>query len=70
MKIFYTEAEAEQYVQRFGHAVSVDAAAAPSKKQPSQSYFTVVGGSRPGIYQHEAVANYYAKHKDATTSNT
>ena len=61
MKIFANEADAEQYVQRWGRAVSPEAAAAPRRLNPvKKTFFVAIGGSRPGVYDFEKVAQYYA----------
>ena len=54
MKIFANEADAEQYVQRWGRAVSPEAAAAPRRLNPvKKTFFVAIGGSRPGVYDFE-----------------
>ena len=63
MKIFATQADAEQYVQRYGRAVSD---AKPETKPASRRLFVAVGGSRPGIYEHKLVAEFYARKGDGT----
>ena len=66
MKIFATEADAEQYVQRYGRAATNETPA--SKRTTTRDLFVAVGGARPGIYEHEAVARYYAAKKNGTVT--
>ena len=68
MKIFATEADAEQYVQRYRRVATGEAPASASKSATLRSLFVAVGGSRPGIYEHEAVARFYAAKKNGTVT--
>ena len=68
MKIFATKADAEQYVQRYGRAVTDNKQSLASKDASTRSLFFAVGGSRPGIYEHEAVIRFYAAKKNGTVT--
>ena len=60
MKIFARQQDAEQYVQRWGHAVSEEAILAAAKTKAKKLFFVAIGGSRPGVYDFQEVAQFYA----------
>ena len=68
MKVFTSEADAEQYVNRHGHAVQMSKPSESSKKFQAPSLYVAVGGSRPGVYEHEAVAKFYADQKNGVVT--
>ena len=68
MNIFVTQEDAEQYVNRYGHAVTPADKNNPSKKFQPPSLYVAIGGGRPGVYEHEAVANFYAAQKNGTVT--
>ena len=68
MKVFTSEADAEQYVNRHGHAVKVADTSDSSKKFQAPNLYVAVGGGRPGVYEHEVVANFYVAQNNGTVT--
>ena len=60
MRVFHSQADAEEYVERFRRApAQPPPSVAPST--PQRQWYVAVGGARPGVYEHQHVALFYAK---------